>query len=179
MPTVTPESAEAPRPPFHLRDNSAPVTDEVMATDLPVVGTLPEELAGRCLRNGPDPRHGESAHWFLGDGMLHGIRIRDGRAEWYRDRWVRTRALDEPDARMIAHDFGPARIPGEEVLVPREGATGEDDGYPLMFVCDKTTNTAEFVVLEAGDMAAAPVARGLLPQRVPFGFHGSWIPDPE
>ncbi|MBX6387151.1 MAG: carotenoid oxygenase family protein, partial [Microbispora sp.] len=30
-------------------------------------------------------------HWFVGHGMIHGIRLRDGRAEWYRNRWVRTK----------------------------------------------------------------------------------------
>lgn len=29
-------------------------------------------------------------HWFTGDGMVHGIRLRDGQAEWYRNRWVRS-----------------------------------------------------------------------------------------
>jgi len=32
-------------------------------------------------------------------------------------------------------------------------------------------------VLDAGDIAAEPVARVHLPQRVPFGAHGSWLPD--
>jgi carotenoid cleavage dioxygenase len=73
----------------------APVADEIDATDLPVEGALPPELCGRYLRNGPNPRPGEELppHWFLGHGMLHGIRLRDGRAEWYRNRWVRTKAL--------------------------------------------------------------------------------------
>ena len=34
--------------------------------------------------------------------MVHGIRLRDGKAEWYRNRWVRSTAvaaaLGEPDA---------------------------------------------------------------------------------
>ncbi len=29
-------------------------------------------------------------HYFTGDGMVHGIRLEDGRAVWYRNRWVRT-----------------------------------------------------------------------------------------
>ncbi len=28
--------------------------------------------------------------------MVHGIRLRDGRAEWYRNRWVHTPALEVP-----------------------------------------------------------------------------------
>lgn len=72
----------------------APVPDEIDATDLPVEGTLPSALDGRYLRNGPNPLPGEDpGHWFAGHGMLHGVRLRGGRAEWYRNRWVRTAAL--------------------------------------------------------------------------------------
>jgi carotenoid cleavage dioxygenase len=42
------------------------------------------------LRNGPNPKSGTSGHWFFGDGMVHGVCLRDGRALWYRNRWVRT-----------------------------------------------------------------------------------------
>lgn len=98
------ETNGEPSLPFHLRGNYAPVFDEVSATDLPVDGHLPPELDGRYFRNGANPHTGRSAHWFAGDGMIHGIRLRDGRAEWYRNRWVRTRALDEPGVRMIGED---------------------------------------------------------------------------
>ena len=60
-----------------------------------MTGSLPPELTGRYLRNGPNPLPGhDPAHWVAGAGMLHGIRLRDGRAEWYRNRWVRTRLLE-------------------------------------------------------------------------------------
>ena len=39
----------------YLEGALAPVPDEVLALDLPVTGTLPEELEGRWLRNGPNP----------------------------------------------------------------------------------------------------------------------------
>ena len=90
--------------PFHLRDNYAPVTEEVTAFDLEVQGAIPPELSGRYLRNGANPKSGWSPHWFAGDGMVHGIELRDGKAQWYRNRWVRTRALAEPDASMIGPD---------------------------------------------------------------------------
>ncbi len=81
--------------PLHLSGHLAPVPDEIDAVDLPVTGSLPAELVGRYFRNGPNPMPGEvSGHWFTGHGMLHGLRLRDGRAEWYRNRWVRTRRLD-------------------------------------------------------------------------------------
>jgi carotenoid cleavage dioxygenase len=73
----------------------APVTEEVSAFDLPVTGRLPAELNGRYLRNGPNPLglDDPAYHWFLGPGMVHGVRLRDGKAEWYRNRWVRSRQL--------------------------------------------------------------------------------------
>ena len=80
------------QPPSYLTGPLAPVPDEISATDLPVEGALPPELCGRYFRNGPNPRPGERPpHWFVGHGMIHGIRLRDGRAEWYRNRWVRTK----------------------------------------------------------------------------------------
>jgi carotenoid cleavage dioxygenase-like enzyme len=72
----------------------APVTEEVTAFDLPVTGSLPAELNGRYLRNGPNPLGmDDPGHWFLGDGMVHGVRLRDGKAEWYRNRWVRSKSV--------------------------------------------------------------------------------------
>src|SRR5581483_2085995 len=52
-------------------------------------------LRGLYVRNGPNPHTGTSPHWFLGDGMLHGVALRDGRALWYRNRYVRTRTFLE------------------------------------------------------------------------------------
>ncbi|MGV9567559.1 carotenoid oxygenase family protein [Streptomyces sp. NPDC003480] len=81
--------------PRHLRGRFAPVPEEREAAALTVRGALPPELDGRYLRNGPNPLPGEvSGHWFTGPGMLHGIRLRGGRAEWYRNRWVHTRELE-------------------------------------------------------------------------------------
>ncbi|MFD3559900.1 carotenoid oxygenase family protein [Streptomyces sp. NPDC058686] len=81
--------------PLYLRGRFAPVPEERDAADLTVRGSLPPDLDGRYLRNGPNPLPGEDkGHWFTGPGMLHGIRLRGGRAEWYRNRWVRTRELE-------------------------------------------------------------------------------------
>ncbi len=77
----------------YLAGAFAPVSKEITVDDLNVTGTLPAELEGRWLRNGPNPI-GEvdraSHHWFVGSAMVHGVRLRDGRAEWYRNRWVRS-----------------------------------------------------------------------------------------
>jgi carotenoid cleavage oxygenase len=77
----------------YLQGNFAPVHEEVTATGLGVTGHIPDTLCGRYVRNGPNPVSAPepaSYHWFTGDGMVHGIRLRDGQAEWYRNRWVRS-----------------------------------------------------------------------------------------
>ena len=81
--------------PIFRTGNYAPVHDELTAFDLPVQGSIPAELNGWYLRNGPNPRAG-AAHWCVGDGMVHGIRLENGRAAWYRNRWVRTESFDRP-----------------------------------------------------------------------------------
>lgn len=74
---------------FFQKGNYAPVESELTDFDLPVQGRIPPELDGWYLRNGPNPRQA-TAHWFTGDGMIHGVRIEGGSAKWYRNRWVRT-----------------------------------------------------------------------------------------
>jgi carotenoid cleavage dioxygenase-like enzyme len=81
--------------PIFRTGNYAPVHDELTAFDLPVQGSIPAELNGWYLRNGPNPRAGEG-HWCVGDGMVHGIRLENGRAAWYRNRWVRTESFEQP-----------------------------------------------------------------------------------
>lgn len=78
-----------------LDGSFAPVAEEISVFDLPVAGQIPDELNGRYLRNGPNPLglDDPARHWFLGAGMVHGVRLRDGKAEWYRNRWVRSRAV--------------------------------------------------------------------------------------
>ncbi|WP_329073274.1 carotenoid oxygenase family protein [Amycolatopsis sp. NBC_01480] len=89
---------------LYVTGNYAPVQKEVTAYDLAVDGEIPAELSGRLLRVGPNPvspvTDPVNHHWFNGEGMLHGVRLRDGKAEWYRNRFVRgtkvLEALGEP-----------------------------------------------------------------------------------
>lgn len=90
----------------YLEGNFAPVHEQTSATDLPVTGRLPRELNGRYLRIGPNPAPTVDVpgyHWFLGEGMVHGIRLRDGKAEWYRSRFVRGEGGETPNTNVVAH----------------------------------------------------------------------------
>lgn len=89
----TPTTVVDPSEPWWLRGDFAPVQREVEAFDLRVEGRLPRELAGLYVRNGSNPKPGWAPHWFLGDGMVHGVMIDSGKATWYRNRYVHTSLL--------------------------------------------------------------------------------------
>ena len=73
-----------------MQGNYGPVSEETEAVDLEVTGSLPAALTGLYVRNGSNPAGAASPHWFLGDGMVHGVRLERGKAVWYRNRYVRT-----------------------------------------------------------------------------------------
>src|SRR4029077_788947 len=88
----------------YLEGFLAPVRAEVTATDLRITGHIPEHLDGRYLRNGPNPVaevDPGTYHWFTCHAMVRGVWLSDGKACWYRTRWVRTArvaaALGEPE----------------------------------------------------------------------------------
>ena len=69
-----------------------PQTTEWDADDLTVVeGEIPQDLDGVYLRNTENPLHPalKTYHPFDGDGMLHVVGFRDGKA-FYRNRFIRT-----------------------------------------------------------------------------------------
>ncbi|HYZ36194.1 MAG TPA: carotenoid oxygenase family protein [Pseudonocardiaceae bacterium] len=77
----------------YLEGNYAPVCQEHTIAELAVTGSIPAHLDGWYLRNGPNPIaevDPQAYHWFTGDGMVHGVRLREGTAQWYRNRWIRT-----------------------------------------------------------------------------------------
>jgi carotenoid cleavage dioxygenase len=84
-----PQSSE-PNP--FLSGIHVPMTEELTLSELAVIGEIPAALDGRYLRIGPNPIDADAAshHWFMGDGMVHGLRIAGGRALWYRNRWIRS-----------------------------------------------------------------------------------------
>lgn len=76
------------------------------------------------------------------------------------------------------HDFGPANHPGEFVFVADPDRPGDEDGGWLLGVVHPDgEERAVLTVLDAQDVAAAPVAEVHIPVRVPYGFHGNWVPD--
>jgi carotenoid cleavage dioxygenase-like enzyme len=77
------------------------------------------------------------------------------------------------------HRFGAGRFGSEAPFAPRDGSAHDPgsgaDGYLVSFVTDERVGRSEVEILDAADIAAGPVARVLLPQRVPVGFHATWV----
>jgi carotenoid cleavage dioxygenase len=94
----------------YLQGAFAPVEREVTAVDLPVEGSIPPQLDGLFTQIGPNPvRPPKNStpnrySWFAQDGMVSGVRIEDGRACWFRNRWLRSR--------RVAEAFSEPRPPG-------------------------------------------------------------------
>lgn len=83
----------------------APVAQESTATTLSVTGQLPPELNGLYVRIGPNPLKAPSKakkyHWFTGDGMVHGIKLSQGQATWYRNRWLGSKSVNRELGRPV------------------------------------------------------------------------------
>lgn len=77
----------------------APVAEELVLTDLPVEGSIPTDLNGVYLRNGPNPMFAPkgSYHIFDGDGMIHAGLFHNGRFT-YRNKYVQTADLEKKKA---------------------------------------------------------------------------------
>jgi carotenoid cleavage dioxygenase len=113
----------------YLHGPYTPVISEITAVDLRVTaGEIPADLSGAYMRNGPNPVLEPKGmyHWFDGDGMVHAVYFRDGRASYIR-RWVRTQALRDEIAQ------GQVTLPGImgqfDLRRGHEGARGTNPDY--------------------------------------------------
>jgi carotenoid cleavage dioxygenase len=82
--------------------------------------------------------------------------------------------VDYTQKRTATRTYGPDQVCGEAVFAADPAGRAEDDGWLLNYVTDRTTLATDFVVLDASTLDE--VARVHLPGRVPFGFHGNWLP---
>ena len=73
------------------------------------------------------------------------------------------------------HWYGEGRFGSEAPFIPKKNATAEDDGYLVSFVTDERDGKSEVIILDAKNIAGKPLARIVLPQRVPLGFHACWV----
>jgi len=135
-------------------------------------------VAGKVIEERLDDR---SVEFPRVDERRVGLRHRYGYTSWFG---VDTGGIhfggvvgyDLAKGTSAVWDPGPGRACSEFVMVPRDADAAEDDGWLVGVVYDQSTDLSEVAVLPAEDIAAGPVATVGLPQRVPFGFHGNWVP---
>jgi carotenoid cleavage dioxygenase len=107
------------------------------------------------------------------------VRLRRGAGRRRRLRHGRDRqAGRRRPGRARSTTSAKGRLASEAVFVPASPDAAEDEGWLLAPVYDRATDRSDVVVLDARDLTAPPVATVHLPVRIPFGFHGSWVPQP-
>lgn len=99
-----PNDTTDPKTSWWLQHEYAPVAAESDSVQLEVIGSIPPELDGIYVRNGSNPKVGDPGHWFLGNGMAHGVRLQAGKALWYKNRYVQTPLLQEPAGTVVKLD---------------------------------------------------------------------------
>ena len=162
--------------PLFLRGNWAPLSEERTLTDLRVTGNIPAELDGRYVRNGANPLTGYADHPFLGDGMIHGIRLRDGKAEWYRNRYVATPFIAHPDQAAIDLDSSLTDMTASKANTNIIGHAGrllalEEGHFP--YVLDgglKTVGPHDFGGALKGSFTAHPKVCPVTGELLAFGY---------
>jgi len=85
---------------------------------------------------------------------------------------------------LIRHDISTGRetrfhLPegeycSEAVFAPRIGAPTEDDGYVITYTIDVVNDCSDCAIFDARDIAAGPIARVRLPERICSGTHAYW-----
>lgn len=114
------------KPHPYLSGIHKPMASELTLSDLSVSGTIPAELDGRYVRIGPNPAappNPASYHWFTGDGMVHGVKLKNGKAEWYRNRWIRSKSVEAANGLSAAP--GPRNGPRDTVNTNVVGHAGQ------------------------------------------------------
>ena len=68
----------------------------------------------------------------------------------------------------------PRGFVSEPVMVPRPGATAEDDGWVLCMIWNGARSASDLVILDAACLTEIAVLE--LPLAIPYGLHGSFVP---
>lgn len=83
--------------------------------------------------------------------------------------------IDFASGKKSVHSLPKGDAVGEPVFVPRSANAGEGDGFLVAVAYRAAENRSDFIVLDAQNVEAGPIATAALPRRVPFGFHGNWV----
>ncbi len=82
--------------------------------------------------------------------------------------------IDGATGQRQIHWLRPGDGISEPVFAP--DGPGEGEGWLLAVAYRAATGNSELLIFNARAIEAGPLASVELPHRVPFGFHGSWVP---
>ncbi|MFN3214836.1 MAG: carotenoid oxygenase family protein [Henriciella sp.] len=148
-----------------------PSTKEYDAEDMTVIGEIPKDLSGIYIRNTENPLHEAIGvyHPFDGDGMLHAISFKDGKAT-YRNRFVRTEGFEAEQAAGQSLWAGVATNPAKSI---------RDDGWGARGRMKDASSTD--VVVHAGEIVSTFYMCGegylLDPYTLEPKGTAAWVPD--
>ncbi|PKA45714.1 Carotenoid 9,10(9',10')-cleavage dioxygenase 1 [Apostasia shenzhenica] len=101
-------------------------------------------------------------------------------AKFYLDEKDNTKTsvqnISNEHIKVKRHELGANKFCSGAAFVSKQGKNGEDDGWLISFVHDEHTNKSQVHIIDAKNFEGLPVAVFTLPRRVPYGFHGVFIP---
>ena len=130
------------------------VIDDVLNTEFPVINSAYQGRKNRWTYNVLFPQGGREEPRF--PGLVK---------------------YDLETGGYVAYSAGPQYFYNEPGFAPRDNAVAEDDGYLVTLVWNPTDQQSEIQIFDAkgARMAEGPIARLVLPQRVPHGFHATFV----
>ncbi|CAI8599840.1 unnamed protein product [Vicia faba] len=78
--------------------------------------------------------------------------------------------------KMEYHMFEKNTYCNGAAFVARDGGVEEDDGWIITFVHNEDTNKSQVHIIDTKNFCAQTVVKIELPCRVPYGFHGAFMP---
>ena len=109
---------------------------------------------------------------YVGRPYRYSYNVLYKKGDWLFSGLKRYDMLSGKTARF---EYGEGRYGSEPQVARAVGAKAEDDGYLITMVADMKADTSEIMILRADDIAAGPVARVLLPERMGVGTHACWV----
>lgn len=70
------------------RINFEPTRELANINEFTVEGKVPSDLNGLYVRNGPNAKDSKNKHLFMGEGMVHGIWLKNGKAINYKNQYI-------------------------------------------------------------------------------------------
>ena len=129
---------------------------EVERSDFKVDGEIPPQLNGLFLRIGPNPVGVENPalyHWFVGDGMVHALRIEKGQAKNFKSRFIATDAVQDYKQQPLKDGFrrGPSSVVNTNIIyhAGKIWALIEAGTFPARLDLELNTETHQFFYTDA------------------------------